>query len=306
MFTLSFAKIGQLVPQFQSRKRSKWTAWWSQKTTVFVLSVATKETVLLNAGHITHVTAIVKNVLVTVRVTNWPTNVRRRATRSKYHDTVHPLNLSDFCNNTYCHSVLLVVLVVVDFIFATATAASAATATATTTTAADVEIELHKLLPCNTTCKAAPRRSDVTGLQHLHGFFKRKRKGRRKEGMTEDNTRHTGKTEQKRAKEKEHGTAQHTLYQLTQYICIHLRPLRLVTINPTAVLWYCRLFSFNHDSSRTRWALSRRNPPPMTLGWEVYLNHWSLLHIVTAGSQTRASIPRTSIPTCLFLNIRRS
>jgi hypothetical protein len=96
----------------------------------------------------------------------------------------------------------------------------------------------------------------------LHGFFKRKRKGRRKEGMTEDNTRHTGKTEQKRAKEKEHGTAQHPLYQLTQYICIHLRPLRLVTINPTAVLWYCRLFSFNHDSSRTRWALSRRTPPP--------------------------------------------
>ena len=197
MLTISFAKIGQLVPQFQSRKRSKWTAWWSRKTTVFVLSVATKETVLMNAGHITHVTALSKIYMLQTD----QQNVRRRAIRSKYQDTVHPLNLSDFCNNTYYHSVVLVVVfvVVVDFIFTTTTTSAATTSTTT----ADVESELHKLLPCNTMCKAAPWRSDVTVLQHVHGFFyKRKMKGRRKEGMTKDNTRHTGKRELKRAKEK--------------------------------------------------------------------------------------------------------
>jgi hypothetical protein len=61
-----------------------------------------------------------------------------------------------------------------------------------------------------------------------------------------------------------HRAAQHTLCQLTQHICIHLHPLRLVTTNSITVLWYRRLFSFSHDSSRTSWALSRRNPPPHT------------------------------------------
>ena len=40
-------------------------------------------------------------------------SVRRRATGSKYQGTVQPNDLSDLCNNTYCHSVVLVVVVVV-------------------------------------------------------------------------------------------------------------------------------------------------------------------------------------------------
>jgi len=55
MFALSFEKISQLVPQFQTRKRAKERHGDLRRKTVFVLSVVKKETVLLNAGHITNV-----------------------------------------------------------------------------------------------------------------------------------------------------------------------------------------------------------------------------------------------------------
>ena len=206
-------------------------------------------------------------ILICYKPTNKTSAEERNDPNTK--TTVHTLNLSDFCSNTYCHSVVLVVVfvVVVDFIFTIITAATA-TAAATTTTTADVESELHKLLPCNTMCKAAPRRSDVTNRSIA---FARLLLYKEKEGSTKGKndkrqiTWHTGKTEEKRVKEKEHGIAQHStcsasLNNISVYIFVLY--VSSLLINPITVLWYFRLFSFNHDSSRTSWALSRRTPPP--------------------------------------------
>jgi hypothetical protein len=133
----------------------------------------------------------------------------------------------------------------------------------TTTTTTTVERELHKLLPCCTICNAAPRRSDVTNRSTTFGRLLLYKENEWSTNGKNDKRQKTHRQNRRGLRKITwHRATQHTLCQLTQLICIHLHPLRLVTTNSITVLWYRRLFSFSHDSSRTSWVLSRQTPPP--------------------------------------------